>query len=210
MVAADAGCGKTTLIADFIRNQTRPAVWYQLDHTDADPIVFLGYIAQGIKNFAPDFGETIFPYLSEANEDLVRYPERAVDLLLNEILQTTSSRLSSSSTITSHRPRNYVHQWSPACSIFVRHAAPDHHHPRSAAARDYAPPLAIGRACDHPEDLLFTDDEVRDLFRRPERGAKRQRSRIPQPDARLDHGPAARPPGGRAEIPAIRKAARSI
>src|SRR5207237_9061540 len=88
MIAADAGCGKTTLIADFVRSQNRESVWYQLDHTDADPFVFLGYIAQGIKNFAPDFGETIFPYLAEANEELMRFPERAVDLLLNEILQT--------------------------------------------------------------------------------------------------------------------------
>src|SRR5687767_800511 len=44
MVAADAGCGKTTLIADFVRHQNRQSVWYQLDHTDADPYVFLGYV----------------------------------------------------------------------------------------------------------------------------------------------------------------------
>jgi LuxR family maltose regulon positive regulatory protein len=49
LVAADAGCGKTTLVADFVRNQTRPSVWYQLDHTDSDPFVFLGYITQGIR-----------------------------------------------------------------------------------------------------------------------------------------------------------------
>jgi len=65
MVAADAGCGKTTLIADFIRNQSRPSVWYQLDHTDADPMVFLTYVAQGIKNLEPAFGGAIFPYLSK-------------------------------------------------------------------------------------------------------------------------------------------------
>ena len=40
MVAADAGFGKTTLIADFVRSQSRPAGWYQLDLTDADPVVF--------------------------------------------------------------------------------------------------------------------------------------------------------------------------
>src|SRR5690349_2101395 len=88
LIAADAGCGKTTLIADFIRNQQRPAVWYQLDHTDADPIVFLGYVAHGIRNVVPNFGEALFEYLSGANEELVRYPERAVDLLINEILQS--------------------------------------------------------------------------------------------------------------------------
>src|SRR5688572_4036513 len=87
MVAADAGCGKTTLIADFLRGQSHPSVWYQLDHTDADPIVFLNYVAQGLKIIHPDFGEALFPYLSEANEDLLRSPERAADLLINEILR---------------------------------------------------------------------------------------------------------------------------
>src|SRR4051812_39139938 len=59
MVAADAGYGKTTLVADFLRGQSRPYVWYQLDHTDADPIVFLNYIAQGIRGIEPDFGEAL-------------------------------------------------------------------------------------------------------------------------------------------------------
>jgi LuxR family maltose regulon positive regulatory protein len=88
LVAADAGCGKTTLIADFLRDNPRPSVWYQLDHTDADPIVFLNYVAQGIKGIAPDFGEALFPYLSEANEELLRFPERAADLLTAEILRS--------------------------------------------------------------------------------------------------------------------------
>ena len=64
MVAADAGCGKTTLIADFIRGLSRPTVWYQLDHTDADPNVFLNYIARGIGDIVPGFGGAIFPYLA--------------------------------------------------------------------------------------------------------------------------------------------------
>src|SRR5688572_33170047 len=46
LVAANAGSGKTTLVADFLRKQEQPYVWYQLDHTDSDPAVFLGYLAQ--------------------------------------------------------------------------------------------------------------------------------------------------------------------
>src|SRR6185295_15667195 len=64
LVAADAGSGKTTLIADFLRDSARPSVWYQLDHTDADPIVFLNYVAQGIRNIEPDLANRflrIFP-----------------------------------------------------------------------------------------------------------------------------------------------------
>ncbi len=94
LVTADAGYGKTTLVADFIRNQPqRPAVWYQLDHTDADPFTFLGYIVHGIRRVVADFGETILSYLEEAGDDLIRNPERAVDLLLNEILETIEQPL---------------------------------------------------------------------------------------------------------------------
>ena len=46
LVTANAGSGKTTLVADFLRQQELPYVWYQLDHTDSDPAVFLNYLAQ--------------------------------------------------------------------------------------------------------------------------------------------------------------------
>src|SRR5438132_12634526 len=40
LVTANAGSGKTTLVADFVRKQEHPYIWYQLDHTDADAAVF--------------------------------------------------------------------------------------------------------------------------------------------------------------------------
>lgn len=167
MIAADAGCGKTTLIADFIRNQTRQTVWYQLDHTDADPFVFLGYIAQGIKNFAPDFGETIFPYLAEANEELLRFPERAVDLLLNEILQTIEQPFILVLDDYHHIGREtIVHK---LVDRLLQYSTDMMH--LIITTRDL-PPLAIMRRRTQSaalviarEDLLFTDDEVRELFR---------------------------------------------
>lgn len=167
MIAADAGCGKTTLIADFIRNQTRETVWYQLDHTDADPFVFLGYIAQGIKNFAPDFGETIFPYLAEANEELLRFPERAVDLLLNEILQTIEQPFILVLDDYHHIGREtIVHK---LVDRLLQYSTDMLH--LIITTRDL-PPLAIMRRRTQSsalvitrEDLLFNDEEVRELFR---------------------------------------------
>jgi LuxR family maltose regulon positive regulatory protein len=167
MIAADAGCGKTTLIADFIRHQNRQTVWYQLDHTDADPFVFLGYIAQGIKNFAPDFGETIFPYLAEANEELLCYPERAVDLLLNEILQTIEQPFILVLDDYHHIGREtIVHK---LVDRLLQYSTDMMH--LIITTRDL-PPLAIMRRRSQSaalvitrEDLLFTDDEVRELFR---------------------------------------------
>ncbi|HEX5709013.1 MAG TPA: hypothetical protein VFX96_17055, partial [Pyrinomonadaceae bacterium] len=57
LVTANAGSGKTTLVAEFVRAHAQQHVWYQLDHTDADPYVFLGYLTHGIKQSVPGFGE---------------------------------------------------------------------------------------------------------------------------------------------------------
>jgi LuxR family transcriptional regulator, maltose regulon positive regulatory protein len=166
MVAADAGCGKTTLIADFVRRGSRPFVWYQLDHTDADPSVFLSYIAHGIRGIVPDFGEAFFAYISEANEELARVPERAADLLINEILETVDQpfilvlddyhHIGRETAV--HKLVDRILQYSTELLHMI------------ITTRDL-PPLAIMRLRTRSsgmlitrDDLLFTDDEVRELF----------------------------------------------
>src|SRR6266851_2838524 len=93
LVTANAGSGKTTLVADFLRTHKRQFVWYQLDHTDADPSVFLGYLGFGIKQLVPGFGEALFSYLQEATGELAQHPERAVDVFLNEVLERVEQQL---------------------------------------------------------------------------------------------------------------------
>jgi len=93
LVTAAAGSGKTTLVADFLRTHAREFVWYQLDHTDADPFVFLGYLTHGIKQVAEDFGDVMFSYLQQSAGELARQPERAVDVLLNEVLEKVEQQL---------------------------------------------------------------------------------------------------------------------
>ena len=167
MIAADAGYGKTTLVSDFLRNQSRPYVWYQLDHTDADPIVFLNYIALGIKDLESSFGDALISYLSEANEDLVRSPERAADLLINEILQSIVQPFIlvlddyhhiGTDTVV-HKIVDRILQYSSELLHLI------------ITTRDL-PPLAITRRRSQKKalvidrnDLLFTDSEVRELFR---------------------------------------------
>jgi LuxR family maltose regulon positive regulatory protein len=167
MVAADAGCGKTTLIADFVRRQARPTVWYQLDHTDADPVVFLGYVAHGIKNLYPAFGEAIFPYLSEANEEVLRFPERSADLLINEILQSVEQPFILVLDDYHHIGRDtVVHK---LVDRLLQYSSDLVH--LIITTRDL-PPLATMRRKTQSaalvitrDDLLFTDDEVKELFK---------------------------------------------
>ena len=167
LVAADAGCGKTTLISDFVRHSSRESVWYQLDHTDADPFVFLGYLVHGIKNLIPDFGETVLPYIEKATDELLLYPERAVDLLLNEIFETIEQPLIIVLDDYHHIGRDtVVHK---LVDRLLQYSSEIIH--LIITTRDL-PPLAIMRRRTQSralvitrEDLLFTDEEMRELFR---------------------------------------------
>src|SRR6185436_20533112 len=93
LVTANAGSGKTTFVSDFLRTHKRQFVWYQLDHTDADPSVFLGYLTFGIQQVVPGFGRAMFSYLQEAKGELAQHPERAVDVFLNEVLERVEQQL---------------------------------------------------------------------------------------------------------------------
>lgn len=168
MVAADAGYGKTTLVADFLSDQARPYIWYQLDHTDSDPIVFLNYVAQGIKNIEPKFGEALFPYLADANEEMLRFPERAADLLINEILQFVEQPFILVLDDYHHIGRDtIVHK---IIDRILQYSSELLH--LMITTRDL-PPLAIMRRRTQAaalvitrDDLLFTDDEVKELFKK--------------------------------------------
>ncbi len=167
LVTANAGSGKTTLVADFVRQHARQSVWYQLDHTDADPSVFLGYITYGIKQSVPGFGEVMFSYLQESANELARQPERAVDVLLNEVLERVEQQM-----ILVLDDYHHLGTETPVHRVVDRLLAylPDVLHV-IIISRD-VPPLALARLRSQASlsivdrsDLLFTDEETRELFR---------------------------------------------
>ncbi|HEY3136910.1 MAG TPA: BTAD domain-containing putative transcriptional regulator [Blastocatellia bacterium] len=84
IICADAGCGKTTLVADFVRSSGLPFTWYQIDRSDLDLAVFFGYLVYGIRTICPDFGEVVLRYMSES-EELSSKTDQLVDALVNEI-----------------------------------------------------------------------------------------------------------------------------
>ncbi|HZH91023.1 MAG TPA: BTAD domain-containing putative transcriptional regulator [Pyrinomonadaceae bacterium] len=168
LVAANAGSGKTTLVADFVRTHARPFVWYQLDRTDADPFVFLGYLAHGIKQVFPEFGAATLSYLQQSAAELVEQPERAVDVFLNEVLDIVDRQLilvlddyHHLGTDTSvHRVVDRLLTYLPDVLHII------------ITSRD-VPPLALARLRAHNEltiidraELLFTDEETQELFRK--------------------------------------------
>ena len=167
LVTAPAGSGKTTLVADFIRTGGHPFVWYQLDHADSDPLVFLGYVAHGIKQIVPGFGEATMSYMHEASKELAQAPERAVDVLLNEVLDRVEQQF-----ILVLDDYHHLGAETPVHRVVDRLLAylPDLIHV-VIISRDL-PPLALARmrtqaslALIDRQELLFTDDETQELFR---------------------------------------------
>jgi ATP/maltotriose-dependent transcriptional regulator MalT/DNA-binding SARP family transcriptional activator len=167
LVAADAGCGKTTLVAGFLRSQQRPSVWYQMDHTDADPTAFLSYVAHGIREFEPGFGETLLPYLAEADENVSESAERAADLLINEILESIEQPFIlvlddyhhiGRETVV-HRIVDRIIQYSSEL-VHIMITTRDLPPLAIMKRRMQASALVITR-----DELLFNDNEVRDLFK---------------------------------------------
>ncbi|MEK6335195.1 MAG: BTAD domain-containing putative transcriptional regulator [Acidobacteriota bacterium] len=167
LVTANAGSGKTTLVADFLRKQELPYVWYQLDRTDADPTVFLGYLTYGIQQRVENFGETMFAYLHQSQE-LAQQPKLAADVLLNEILESVEQKL-----IVVLDDYHHLGTETPVHAVLDRLIAylPDVIHV-IVISRDI-PPLALARlrsqdslAIIDRNDLLFTDEETQELFRK--------------------------------------------
>jgi LuxR family maltose regulon positive regulatory protein len=166
LVTANAGAGKTTLVADFVRAYAPRFVWYQLDHTDADPAVFLSYIAHGIRQFVPNFGQATLAYLRQSPAEVGQRPERAVDALINEALDQIEQplvivlddyhHLGDAEAVHAAVDRLLAYQPDILHTIIV--------------SRD-APPLQLAKLRSHGEltiidrnDLLFTGEETQALF----------------------------------------------
>ena len=167
LVTANAGSGKTTLVADFLRKQEQPYVWYQLDHTDADPSVFLGYLAHGIRQQVAGFGDMMFAYLQQGSE-VAQQPERAVDVLLNEIFEDVEQQL-----IIVLDDYHHLGADTAVHAVVDRLIAylPDVIHV-IIISRDM-PPLSLARlrsqdslAIIDRANLLFTEEEMQELLRK--------------------------------------------
>ncbi len=55
LVTAEAGYGKTTLLADFDRHHRRPTMWYRLDEEDRNWVSFLNYLIAAGREVQPGF-----------------------------------------------------------------------------------------------------------------------------------------------------------
>ena len=55
IIAAPAGYGKTMLVAEWAKAQSRPTIWFSVDSQDS-PQMFFAHIVQAVRNVIPTFG----------------------------------------------------------------------------------------------------------------------------------------------------------
>lgn len=87
LLCAGAGYGKTTLLSHMLSEQKLRFVYYHLEKTDAEPVVFFSYFIAGIRRLFPNFG-----YKFEGLQHLFNYPEKYLGIIVgtfvNEVLET--------------------------------------------------------------------------------------------------------------------------
>jgi LuxR family maltose regulon positive regulatory protein len=84
LVIADAGYGKTTLLADFSRRTRLRTIWYRLDDDDRDWISFLSHLVAAGREHDPAFAPTTAAMMSDLS---MGGPTReaATDVFLREL-----------------------------------------------------------------------------------------------------------------------------
>src|SRR6476619_580533 len=65
LLLADAGYGKTTLLADFSRRTRLRTLWYRMDEEDRNWVTFLSYLVAAGREHDPEFAPRTFALLQD-------------------------------------------------------------------------------------------------------------------------------------------------
>ena len=82
LLSAPAGCGKTTLAAQWLDQSPLRSGWVTLARDDDDPERFLRYVVAGIRTAVPEFGPKVWALLSAMQ---LPPPEYLADAMVSEL-----------------------------------------------------------------------------------------------------------------------------
>ncbi len=82
LVSAPAGYGKTTLVAEWTQQTSRPVAWLSLEEGDNDPVRFWRYIIAAIQTLYITLGESVLAALQSPHPPGL---ESLITVLVNEI-----------------------------------------------------------------------------------------------------------------------------
>jgi ATP/maltotriose-dependent transcriptional regulator MalT len=168
LVTADAGYGKTTLLADFSRRTRRRVLWYRIDENDRSWVSLVRYLVAAGQEVDPDFGAA-----TRALVDRLGTPDGpSRDEIVATLIRDFSILGTGGGTILildDYHQIDDVAEIRAVLNEFVAHA-PDRLTIVIAGRR--APSLTLGRLRSigavvelRTEDLRFDLDESERLFR---------------------------------------------
>jgi LuxR family maltose regulon positive regulatory protein len=165
LLLADAGFGKSTLLADFSERTRLRTMWYRLDEDDHDWIAFLNYLVAAGREHDPGFAPTTASMLQDMSVG-----EPARDAVIDVFLRELPSVAEQGAVLI--LDDFHVVDESPDVRLIMRELiarAPDRMTFVFASRRSPTIPLARLRASGEvaelgTDDLRFDLDETRRLF----------------------------------------------
>jgi LuxR family maltose regulon positive regulatory protein len=164
LISAGAGYGKTTLLSQFLAKTKVRSVFYHLEKSDAEPVVFFSYLIEGIRTIEPEFG-----WKTEALSHFFNFPQRYMELIvgtfINEIIRyITDDIYIILEDYHALYPTEHINQ---IMDYLLEHMPPTMHFIITSRV---TPPLSLSQLHAHNElyelqnqQLKFTKEETRTL-----------------------------------------------
>lgn len=166
LITGDAGYGKTTLLAQVMKEEDIPSVYYDLDKGDSDLVVFASYLVHGLEKLQKGLASRTKGLLEQGGEVGKNY-ELLFGTLINEIVEKRKEELFIILDDYHALPEDsLVHQ---GLDYFVDHLPDIVHVVIASRTVPPLPSLAKWRAKEDlyelsREGLKFTEEEVRSLL----------------------------------------------
>ncbi len=165
LLYAGAGYGKTTLLSQFLSSKEIPYVYYHLEKSDAEPVVFFSYLIAGIRNVEIEFGKK-----TERLSHFFNYPQRYLEIIvstfINEFIEYITEDLYI--ILEDYHALYPAEQIDKILTYLLDHLPP---HLHLIITSRVAPPISISQLHAQneilelgSEQLRFTREEIKDLF----------------------------------------------
>jgi DNA-binding SARP family transcriptional activator len=164
-VIAGAGYGKTTFIAQAHNYLNLNTVWYRLEPSDGDFIIFLSYLTAGIQKYFPKFGAETCRWLVK-KQNLKQSREAVLTVFLKEL--ETIAKKDLIIVLDDYHNIQYSREIKLSLDFLITHFPPEVH--LILISRfDVNLPLSRLRAARQTVDiregdLSFTTDEINRLY----------------------------------------------
>jgi len=175
LIVAEAGFGKTTLVADWARHTSRMTAWYRLEPDDRDWLTFIRHIVASGREVDPQFAAGTLRLLAQLETGATNQQELILSLAREAAEFGTSSTRGLTLILDDYHVVDGFAETEPIVRALLERTAPGFS--LVIAARS-APALAVGRLRAHGgvrtlvgSDLCFDVGETsrlfRDAYRRP-------------------------------------------